>query len=336
VPYNSPMRPSPSLLLRHAGVPALLMSDLTAVRYLTGLTLTSGMVLVLPRSYVLFTDARYREMAEQERNDRVGVRDIAELERFLKKIPVCGFEQENVTVGRLSRWKIRFPNTKFVRIKDPLEAFRRQKDPEELRLIRRAQRITQELLRRVPAALRAGITERGLAWKLQSWARELGADDLSFPPIVAFGSHASRPHHQPTTRALQKGHLVQIDVGAIYKGYCADMSRVFFTAKPSPREEKAFHAVEEALGAVIGKVRAGVTTRSLDQLARSVLRKYGMEENFCHALGHGIGLEVHEGVTLSSRAPDRTLLKNEVIAVEPGVYFPGKFGIRIEEMLIVE
>ena len=330
------MRPSPQLLLRNAGVPALLITDLINVRYLTGLSMTSGVVLVLPRSYILFTDARYLEMAEQQRNDRISVRDVAELERFLKKISVCGFEQGNVTVGRLSRWKTRFSNTKFVRTDDPLEAFRRQKDPEELRLIRRAQTITQELLRRVPAALRKGITERALAWKLQTWARELGADDLSFPAIVAFGSHASRPHHQPTSRALQKGHVVQIDTGVIYKGYCADMSRVFFTAKMSDREEKAYRAIEEALGAVIGKVRAGVSTRSLDQLARSVLKKYGMEENFTHALGHGIGLEVHEGVTLSARAPDRKLLKGEVIAVEPGVYFPGRFGIRLEDMVIVE
>ena len=129
---------------------------------------------------------------------------------------------------------------------------------------------------------------------------------------------------------------MQIDTGVIYKGYCADMSRVFFTAKMSDREEKAYRAIEEALGAVIGKVRAGVSTRSLDQLARSVLKKYGMEENFTHALGHGIGLEVHEGVTLSARAPDRKLLKGEVIAVEPGVYFPGRFGIRLEDMVIVE
>jgi Xaa-Pro aminopeptidase len=202
--------------------------------------------------------------------------------------------------------------------------------------MRRAERMTQELLRRVPTALRRNVTEKALAWKLAQWAQELGADRLAFDPIVAFGTHTSRPHHQPTTRALQKGHLVQIDVGAVYRGYCADMSRVFFTAKPTAEQERAYRAVMEAKETAQAAIRAGVSTKELDQQARGVLRSYGMEAAFTHALGHGLGLEVHEGVTVSSHAPLRTLVPGEVITVEPGVYFPGKFGIRIEDMAVVE
>lgn len=330
------MRPSPQKLLARAELPALLLSNLVNIRYLTGLSLSSGVLLVLPRSYVLFTDNRYREMAESRARRGVHVRDVAGLQRFLRGVSVCGFEEESVTIARLARWRSKFPNTKFVRSRSVVEQFRRQKDEEELRLIRRAQRIAEELLRRVPSQLRSTMTERGLAWKLQQWARELGAEGMSFDPIVAFGTHTSRPHHHPTDRLLLKGHVVQIDTGVVYRGYCSDLSRVYFTADPTPQQERALAAVTEAKDAVMGEVCAGASTRALDTLARSILKKHRMEEAFSHALGHGVGLEIHEGATLSSHAPDQTLLPGEVITVEPGVYFPGRFGMRLEEMVIVE
>lgn len=330
------MHPSPARLLARAELPALLITDLVNVRYLTGVCLSSGIVLVLPRSYILFCDARYSEMARQRANAGVLVRDSAFLQRFLRRIDVCGFEEEHVTVARLRHWRSKFPNTKFVRIGAVIEGFRRQKDDEELQCIRRAQRITEEILRRVPSVLRSTTTERGLAWKLRVWAQELGADGMAFDPIVAFGTHTSCPHHQPTTRALRRGHIVQVDVGAVYRGYCGDLSRVYFTAEPPRAVARAYRAVREAKDAVIEQVRAGVSTHDLDRTARAALKRHGLEEFFCHALGHGVGLQVHEGVSLSQRAPEETLLPGEVITVEPGVYVPGKFGIRLEEMVVVE
>lgn len=330
------MRPSPQKLLDCAEVPALLVTHPVHIRYLTGMSVRSGFVLVLKHSYVLCTDARYRESAEHQVRRGVLVRENTEAERILAKVRTFGFEEEQMTVARLGRWKRRFPNTKFVRIGDVVGEFRRRKDREELRLVRRAERITREMLRRVPSVLRSTTTERGLAWKLRQWAQELGAEGLAFDPIVAFGTHTSRPHHEPTNRVLQKGHLVQVDVGAVYRGYCGDLSRVYFTAEPTREQERAYRAVMEAKNAVIDAVGPGVSARSLDQIARSVLRTYGMEEAFCHALGHGVGLEVHEGMTLSSRTTDRVLLKGEVITIEPGVYFPGRFGIRLEDMVVVE
>ena len=329
------MRPSPRALLAHAGVDALLVTDLVNIRYLTGCDLSAGFVLVTPRAFLLLTDARYLEGAQQTAKANVAVRDQADMTKAMSRIPACGFEEDVVTVARYRGWRRSFAGTKFLRTSGAVESFRRQKDEEELRAIRRAHRMTEELLRRVPSALRKGTTERGLAWKLRVWAQELGADGLAFSPIVAFGSHTSRPHHLPTSRALQKGHMVQIDVGAVYGGYCADRSQVFFTTEPTPQQEKAYRAVREAKDAVIAACVPGASTRALDQLARSVLKKDGMDAAFCHALGHGVGLEVHEGVTLSSRQPDSKLLAREVVAVEPGVYFPGKFGIRLEDMVMV-
>jgi Xaa-Pro aminopeptidase len=330
------MMPASRLLLEQAELPALLVSNLINIRYLTGLRLSAGFVLALPRSYVLFVDDRYREHALQRASKGVTVRHIADLERSMRKVPICGFEEEHVTVAELRGWKNRFAETKFVRTSDTVEQFRRQKDDEELKAVRRAHRITQELLRRIPAALRGGISERSLAWKLETWAYDLGADGMAFAPIVAFGTHTSRPHHQPTTRTLQKGHIVQIDVGAMYKGYCADRSQVYFTADPTPQQRFALEAVQEALDAAVNAAKPGAFTHAIDDVARNVLRKHGIERSFTHALGHGIGLEAHEGVVFSKRRKNEALLENEVVAIEPGVYFPGKFGIRLEEMVIVE
>jgi Xaa-Pro aminopeptidase/Xaa-Pro dipeptidase len=333
------MRPTPREALESAGLPALLLSNLTNIRYLTGLNLSAGLLLVTARSFILFVDARYTEAAEQDAREGIGVRSLDDLENVMKRIERCGFEEDDVSVARFRRWKTAFPRTTFVRSSGVIEEFRRSKDDRELSCIRRARKITIELLRRVPAALRARTTEKALAWKLQQWARELGADGLAFDPIVAFGSHSSRPHHRPTLRVLQRGSVVKIDVGAMYRGYCADLTQVFFAGKPTAIHQKVYRAVEEARDAAIDAIREGVSTAEPDRAAKAVLKKHGIDEAYWypHALGHGVGLEVHEGVTLSSsKKRARTFLKGEVVAVEPGVYIPGKFGIRLEDTIVVE
>lgn len=287
------------------------------------------------RGFTLFVDARYAEAATRNVRSGVRVKPLAALEKELAKVPVCGFEADDVSVSRKTSWKLRFPRTKFVPLSGGVEEFRRQKDEGELKLIRRAHRITEELLRRVPSALRIGISETELAWRLETWAHELGAERMSFPTIVGFGTHTSHPHHAPGSRKLRKGDIVQVDVGAVYKGYCADRSQVYFTAEPTKKQAGALRAVEEAKNAAIDAVVPGVSTAELDRIARSVLRTHGMEEAFTHSLGHGVGLDIHEGVVLSMRRPEQSLLKGEVITIEPGVYFPGSFGIRLEEMVIV-
>ena len=314
--------------------PPLLVTDPVNIRYLTGMDMSAGAVFLRKTGATLFTDGRYIERARGARRG-MAVRHVRELADVLRRVRRCGFEVEHVTVARREAWRKNFPQTLFVPCKDVIECRRRRKRPDELRGLRRAGRITEELLRRIPAALRARPTERELAWKLLVWAHECGADNLAFEPIVAFGSHTSSPHHHPTSRRLRRGDLVQIDVGAKYRGYCADRSAVYFTGEQTALQEKAYRAVEEALARVKAAVRAGVTNRALDRLARRVLGRHGFSEEFCHALGHGVGLDIHEGVTLSTKAPLTKLLRNEVIAIEPGLYFPGKFGMRLEEMVYV-
>lgn len=291
---------------------------------------------MLGRRMLLFVDSRYREAADRSVRSCVTVRDVLDLQKALKEVPECGYESEHITVDRLGSWKKKFPHTKFLPKPGVIATFRRQKEPEELLAMRRADRITRELLRRVPAVLRGNITEEQLARKLTIWALELGAEGMSFDPIVAFGTHTSSPHHHPSTRKLQKGHLVQIDIGVKFRGYCSDASEVFFTATPTPTEAKVYSALVAAQRAAQKILKPGVTTHELDRAARTVLKKFGIEQYFTHALGHGIGLDVHEGVTLSERAPSQALLKHEVVTLEPGMYLAGKFGMRVERMVTVE
>ena len=329
------MRPKPRELLKQAKLHALIVSNPTNIRYLSGVPIDDGLLLALPTKYILFANSLSFEMAESSAYDDVVVRSEG-IEKFFAKLPECGIESDHVTIGRIARWKSKFKSTKFVHTENIVEEFRRAKSEDELKLMRRAHRITKELLRRIPASLRAGIREDQLAWKIETWARELGAEGMAFPCIVAFGSNSSRPHHHPTNRKLVRGDIVQIDIGAKYKGYCSDRSDVFFTGTPTREQKKAYVAVMEAKEKVKAAVKVGASTKKLDQIARDVLKKYGFDQYFVHSLGHGVGLDIHEGARLSSHVPDQKLLKNEVITIEPGVYFPGKFGIRLEDMVTVE
>lgn len=329
------MKPSPAAILKQAQVPALLISNLMNIRYLTGLKFTSALLLVHKRNITLFVDARYTEMATTRAPARIKVRSPEELIKTLKKIKKCGIESDDVTISRLTLWKKKFKGTKFVHKEGIIEHFRRSKDTEELKLMKHAHSITEKILKRIPSALKTGMTELQMAWKIETWAKELGSEDMSFESIVAFGPHTSRPHHRPTDRKLKKGEIVQIDIGASYHGYCSDRSAVYFTGPLTQKQSDALAAVVETKETAKKAAKKGASVRKLDQIARDVLKDHGMAEAFTHSLGHGVGLDIHEGINLSVRAPDDHLLSGEVITIEPGVYFPGKFGIRLEDMVFV-
>ncbi|MDA1209324.1 MAG: Xaa-Pro peptidase family protein [bacterium] len=322
-------------ILLTAKTTAFLVTNLTNIRYLTGISTSYGFVLVRGRQMTLFVDDRYIEMATAKVYKNIRVRNVRALPKVMNTLKECCCEAEEVTLAQMAIWKRKYKNTKFVQTSGVIEEFRRQKSPDEVRKFLKAQSITHEIMRRIPKVLKEGITELELAEKLRSWALKLGAESLSFEPIVAFGSHSSSPHHSPTSRALKIGHIVQIDVGARYSGYCADQSEVFFTKEPTLKQLKAYEAVLRAKDAAIACVEAGATNHDLDRAATDVLAEYGMAEAFTHALGHGVGLDIHEGVSISSHSKKTELLSGEIITIEPGVYFPGSFGIRLEEEVIV-
>lgn len=315
--------------------PAFLVSNLVNIRYLTGLQFSSGLLLVTPQKFILFVDDRYGEMARKKLKNKFLVLDFSLLKRFISKYKECGYEEEHVSMKRFYSWKSQFKNTKLIRFSGLIEEIRRKKNKKEIRLLRYAQSITEEILSRIPRALKRFPTEVHLARMLETWAKDLGADGLSFDPIVAFGTHTSRPHHRPTDRRLKEGHIVQIDIGARYRGYCADRSEVFFTSQPTKKQAYVFHALREAKDEAKSMAKAGITNHTLDHLARNILKSYKLNKYFIHSLGHGVGLDIHEGINISHKAPEQKLVSGEVITIEPGVYFPGNFGMRMEDMVFI-
>jgi Xaa-Pro aminopeptidase len=305
------------------------------VRYLSRTSAEGAVLLVLPKGFTLFTDPLEIEALRKTAPKGVSVKPLSGIVSVIAKIRSCTFEEEDITVARLKRWKKLFPKTAFIGSKEIVEKYRRTKDAVELKAILKANTITEDILSRIPSILKKGITEAGVAWIIECWAREAGAKKMGFDTIVAFGTHTSRPHHRPTAKKLKKGDLVQIDMGLVIDGYTSDRSAVYFTGKPTTKQKEVLKALQEAVDAGIAAIGPDVPCSEPDAAARKVLKKYRLEKYFIHSVGHGVGLEIHEGVSLSQRSKQK-LLEQEVVTIEPGVYFEGKWGMRLEEMVVVQ
>lgn len=322
-------------LLRKRKVPVLLVTTPANILYLTGVDVSEGLLLVQQRRATLFVDSRYIERARGMRSAALKVFDRAEFGRIFPAMKRCGYEEQHVTAGGLRKWKALFKNTKFIHTSGLVEGLRRNKDSSEIIRVKRALAITDDVLLHLPEQLKPGITEKQLAGRILLMMLERGADGMAFDPIVAFGSNSSVPHHHTGDRALRKRDIVQIDIGARYKGYCSDRSEVYFVGEPTAEQRRVYDAVLAAKIVGRGLVRAGASCADIDRAAKAVLRKHGLARYFTHSLGHGLGLDIHEGVSLSSRSAD-SLLAHEVVTIEPGVYIAGKFGIRLEDTVFVK
>ncbi len=321
--------------LHELPVSAVFISNLTNIRYITGIQASTALLLVTAKEAVLFVDSRYSEMASKRAESGISVAYPSDIKSYVSRYKTIGYESDYVTVARLERWKTQFKNKKFVQTKGLIEGLRRIKDENEINTLTEASAITKKALAKVRSLLRYGMTERDLALELYVYCMKQGAEGMAFETIVGFGENTSKPHHRPTDRKLKKGDIVQVDMGAMYEGYCSDYSRVFFTVPPTPKQKKAYAALKEAKKSAEKLLKPGVFNTVLDEEARRVLKIHGYEKEFSHSLGHGVGMDIHEGTTLSMKAPPTTLLKNEVVTIEPGLYFPGKFGMRLEDTRIV-
>jgi len=333
--YSSNMSISPKEVLKSAKCVAFLITNPVHLRYITGFDVEYGMLLVSKSGFQLYTSLAFLNDTAAIERAGISVFDTSGFLKRMKRVQVCGFESDHVTMERYSRWKKQFPKIKFVPITGIIEQFRRRKNTQELKHIQQAWMITKATLAHVPNLLKIGMTEKQLAHLLFNDIIKLGADGLAFDSIVAFGSNTSHPHHRPSDRKLKQNDSIQIDIGAKLNGYCSDGSDVFFVGNVPAKWKDLKHVLDDALQSAKKQAKIGTSTRALDEVARSILRKAKVEDAFCHALGHGLGLEIHEGVTLSQKAPDQKLLNNEVLAIEPGIYFPGKFGMRVEETIFV-
>jgi Xaa-Pro aminopeptidase len=314
----------------------MLVLNLLNIRYLTGFTGTNGACVCGPGVRLFFTDFRYTERAEAEvegweihtiANDWLG--GIAE--HLQGRV---GFEDDHMSVRLLEKLKEKLgEGVETVPAGGRVEELRRVKDEGELALIEEAAKLADDALRWSIGQGLAGKTERDVARAFEARIRELGGDP-SFPAIVAAGPNGALPHAEPGEREIGRGELVVFDMGAAIDGYCSDGTRTFATGDPGEEAIAVYEVVREAQQASLDAIRAGVKGEDVDKVARDVIEAAGHGDRFGHGLGHGVGLELHEAPRLSLRSDD-VLAPGEVVTVEPGIYLPGKLGVRIEDLVVV-
>jgi Xaa-Pro aminopeptidase len=323
-------------LLAERELDAMLVTDLVNVRYLTGFTGTNGACIHAPDIRAFLTDFRYTERAAEEVEgwEVVTISDdwlggIAE--RLAGRV---GFEDDHVSVRTLERLRSKLPDgVELVAAGGAVESLRSVKDELEIAAIAAASELADEVFRWSLERGMAGRSEREVARAAEARIRELGGEP-SFPTIVAAGPNGALPHAEPGERPIAAGELVVFDMGAQLEGYCSDGTRTFATGEPDEGAREVYELVLEAQAEALGAITAGIGGEELDEVARKAIEAAGHGERFGHGLGHGVGLEIHEAPRVSHRSED-VLRAGEVVTIEPGVYLPGEFGIRIEDLVVV-
>jgi Xaa-Pro aminopeptidase len=330
--------------VKSSGVDALMMTHLPDVRYLTGFTGSSGAVAVYGGRTALFTDGRYTTQAKAE---APGVRVVIDkrppavqaMEWLAAKGATrCAFDAGHTSVMAFEGMKKALPGAlrrKFLVPTDGVVArLREVKDEDEIARMRRAAKLGCKLFDQVLEFVVPGATEISVAAQLEFRARMGGAEAMSFDTIVASGGRSALPHGQASKAKLPKRGFVTMDFGVLLEGYCSDMTRTVHLGKASQREWDVYHSVLEAQKAAVATVVPGVMCADVDEAARSVLRRAGLEKAFMHSTGHGVGLEIHEGPRVAAKQTQK-LEPGMMITIEPGAYLAGEFGIRIEDMVLV-
>ena len=322
------------------GLDAMLITSESGERYALGFH-GEGLLLVTRDGAQYSTDGRYIEAAREQVEGAEGLLTTPEKGHLAlakayvekKKLHNIGFESGAMTVDGHRKYEQELPGI-LTPAQKLLDDLRVSKDEGELALMRRAQAITDETFRAILNFIRPGMTEREIAARLVYELMSRGGEKVSFDPIVAAGPNGSRPHAVPGDQVVDAGMFITMDFGCKVEGYCSDMTRTVALGHPTQEMEEVYNAVLAAQRAGINAARAGVTGQEIDEAARRVLREAGYEEYFTHSFGHSLGVDIHESPNASAREK-RPMPAGAVISAEPGVYIPGKFGVRIEDVLIL-
>ena len=324
-----------------AGLDAILLTEEANRFYASGFHSagTDGMALVTRQGNYYFTDSRYTEAASRVVRgaavEEVGrgrgyltlIREVLQRDGVAR----MGFDDAAMTVRDYNRYREGLP-CELVPAAELLEKLRAQKDPEELKIMIAAQRIAERALAEALNDIRPGVTEKEIAARIQYLMLHYGAEDKSFDPIVVSGPNGSLPHGVPSGKPIQAGEFVTIDMGCVYHGYCSDMTRTVAVGHVTEEMEQVYDTVLRAQLAGIAAARAGATGAEVDGAARQVITDAGYGPYFGHSFGHGVGVEIHESPN-ATPGNDQPLPERAVISAEPGIYLPGKLGVRIEDVL---
>ena len=321
-------------------VQGLLLTSRYSRMYAAEFDIAEGYAIVSKDGARYFTDSRYIESAQNNIHDFEVIDFGRDLFGLLNQaiadfgITTLGFEEAYLTVAELDGFTSRL-NAKFVPMQERINAFRASKEPWELERMIKAQEITDRAFAEVCGRVREGMTEKELAAELIYCLYKNGGEGLSFDPIVVSGPNTSMPHGVPGDRKLQKGDFITMDFGVIYQGYCSDMTRTVALGYATEEMKKVYQTVLDAQLAGIAASKAGVSGKAVDAAARDVIAAAGYGDFFGHGYGHSLGLEIHENPNCNLRNDD-PIPENAACSAEPGIYLPGKFGVRIEDVVIFE
>jgi Xaa-Pro aminopeptidase len=325
-------------------IAALLVTHLPDVRYLCGFTGSNAALAITAKAALLVTDGRYTAQAqEQVRGAEVRIAKgsaVGEACRWLAaaRVKHAYYDGEQTTVAALGAMQKEVKGGKrfFVPLETPVVAEQRMvKDAAEIERMAQAATLGVRLFEHILGFLRPGLTENAVAAELEYRARLWGAEAMSFPTIVASGERSAMPHGTASEAKLPRRGFVTLDFGVILNGYCSDMTRTVHLGRATARERDAYDAVLAAQESAVARVAAGVKTGDVDEAARSMLREAKLAEYFSHSTGHGVGLEIHEGPRIAT-GQQTLLTQGMVVTIEPGIYIPGAFGLRIEDTVVVE
>lgn len=311
-------------------------------RWISGFTGSSGMAVIGRKGKPVFlTDFRYTEQASQQCQGFEIVRHGQEIVDSLRAvladlgITKLGIEKDYVTVGQNAKWDEEMPGVELVPLDDLVLDLRAVKDEGELELLAEAAAIADKAFAHILGYLKPGISERRVALELERHMEDLGASGPSFETIVASGVRSSMPHGVASEKLLEENDFITMDFGCVYKGYCSDMTRTVVLGTASPRQREIYDIVLEAQLAGVKGIRAGISGKEADALARDIIAAKGYGEQFGHGMGHGVGLAIHENPRAGVNSQD-IFVENNIITVEPGIYIPEWGGVRIEDMLVVK
>lgn len=320
-------------------IDCLIFFNMNNIRYLSGFTGSDGVLIVSNNRSVLLVDGRYITQAKLEAADteiieyKDKIRGIVEVVKELG-LKYIGFEAEAIVVQMYNLLIRELTDKVFVPVGDELKLLRAYKDEAEIALMKKAAEISSAAVLALKSEIKSGCSEKDLALQLETLARKSGAEQLAFETIFASGENSALPHAKPSDRKIKRGDFIVVDFGIKYKGYCSDETCTFGFQELTEEQNNVYQLVKEAHDQAIDMVREGVTAADVDRCARKVFgEKY--EKYFSHGTGHGVGLEVHEAPRLSPFSQD-TLKAQMVVTVEPGLYFPGRWGIRIEDTVLVK
>ena len=333
--------------LKELKLDGLLLTHPPDLAYLTNFTGDDSVGLITERDFFLVTDFRYKEQAGMEAGWlKTSVRDGKMSDAVAKvvadaKLHRVGFEANFTTFGqadavdRAIKEKKDAKAVELVPLQDVMVNIRKVKDDHEIDLIRKSVGVAEEAFDSIRSEIKVGQSENYLAGLMVFELRSRGASNSSFPVIVAAGANSSLPHYRPGETLVQRDQPLLIDWGAIFKGYCSDLTRTMPVGRVSPRIKQIYKVVHEAQQAAIKFLRPGVTTMQADRVARDVIERAGFGEEFGHGLGHGIGREIHEMPSMRKTGGEEELRPGMIVTVEPGIYLPGEGGVRIEDDVLI-